>query len=299
MKIFITGGTGFIGQAVVCRLKRAGHQLLVLTKRRGDAKQLFGSSKNIKLAHGSLIGLKALEPAIRRFRPTLTIHLAWEGIPDYGAIMSARNLIYGVNLMEMIGRLGCPVFVGAGSCWEYGATVGKISEKTPPKPSNPFTAAKLSSQLFGEQIAAEYGIKFIWARFFYVYGPGQKMISLIPSLIKSAKQGKAPELKNPNGGNDFIYVDDVAEAIARIAQKRAVLPTGIYNIGSGRLTSVRRIVDLVFKYFGAATRLPSTKQRPVGFYADISKLNKATGWRPCTSLEQGIKQTIKYFQETV
>lgn len=296
MRIFITGGTGFIGRAVVRRFQRAGYQLLVLIRRRSTATRLFDSAKNIKLVRGSLASLKAVEPIVRRFRPAITIHLAWEGIPDYGLSMSVKNLIYGVNLMEMMGRLGCPVFVGAGSCWEYGATTGKISEKTIAKPTSPVAAAKISTQLFGEQIAAEYGMKFIWARFFYVYGPSQKQTSLIPALIQNAKQGQAPALKNPNGGNDFIYVDDVAEAIARIAQKRSVLPAGIYNIGSGRLTSVRRIAGLVLRHFGMANKLKSTKQQPAGFYADASKLNKATGWRPRTRLEQGIKKVVSYLR---
>lgn len=298
MKIFITGGTGFIGRFVVRRLQKAGHPLLVLTKRRGNATRLFGSSKNIKLIHGSLAGLKRLEPAVRRFRPELTIHLAWEGIPDFGLSMSVRNLIYGINLIEMLGRLGCPVFVGVGSCWEYGATTGKISEKTIAKPSNPFTAAKTSTQLFGEQIAAKYGMKFIWTRFFYVYGPGQKTISLIPFLIKNVRQGRAPELKDPNGGNDFIYVDDVADAIFRIVQKSRTIPAGAYNMGSGRLTGVRQIVNLVLQHFGMASKFKSTKRRPVGFCADISKLNKATGWRPRTDIKQGIRKTINYPKTT-
>ena len=298
MKIFITGGTGFIGRPVVRRLQQANHQLLVLTKQTGSAKMLFGSSKNIKLIHGSLSGLKRVEPTIQRFRPDLAIHLAWEGIPDYGVSMSAKNLAHGVNLIEMLSRLSCPTFIGAGSCWEYGATVGKINEKTLPQSTNSFTAAKLSLKLFGEQVAANSNIKFIWPRFFYVYGPGQKPISLIPAVINSAKSGRLIELKNPNGGNDFVYVDDVAEAIALIVKKIKTIPAGVYNVGSGNLSGVRQIVNIALKHFNLATKFPSAKRRPVGFYADISKLSKATGWRPKTTLEQGIKQTIAYFQET-
>lgn len=296
MKIFITGGTGFIGKFVVRRLQKTGHQLLVLTKKKSSPAALFGNAKNVKLLHGNLSRIKRLEPMLRKFRPELTIHLAWEGIPDYGLDQSLKNLVYGVNLMEMLGQIGCKMFVGAGSCWEYGATTGEISEKVTPKSFNPFTSAKLSLQLFGENAAAEYGMKFIWMRFFYVYGPGQKMTSLLPSLIQNAIRGKAPEIKNPHGGNDFVYVKDVAEALFQVVRKHQTIPAGVYNVGSGHLTSVQHIVDLVMKYCGGATLSKLSKKKPIGFYANIGKLSKATGWRPKTGVDAGIKRTISYYK---
>ncbi len=293
MKIFITGGTGFIGKFVVKSLQKTKHQLLVLTSRKSNTSVLAGS-KNLQVVLGDLARIKQLEPILRKFQPEIAIHLAWEGIPDYGVSQSLKNLVYGINLIEMLGEIGCKVFVGAGSCWEYGATTGKIREEVVPKSSNPFTSAKLSLQLFGENISAKYGMKFIWTRFFYVYGPGQKMASLVPSLINSALKGRAPEIKNPLGGNDFIYVEDVAAALLRVVQKSRAIPAGIYNIGSGYLTGVQHIAEMVMKNCGIGFK--STKTKPKGFYADISKLTKATGWKPNTNIEQGIKKTIKYFE---
>ena len=293
MRIFITGGTGFIGKFVVKSLQKTKHQLLVLTSRKSNISVLAGS-KNLQVVSGNLARLKQLELTLRKFRPEIAIHLAWEGIPDYGVEQSKRNLLYGLNLVELLGQIGCQVFIGAGSCWEYGATAGKISETIVPRSSNPFTAAKLALQLFGEQITAKYGMKFVWMRFFYVYGPGQKLVSLVPSLINSAIKGVKSEIKNPSGGNDFIYVEDVATALVRVVQKSRTIPAGVYNVGSGYLTGVQHIAELVMNNCGI--KFKSTKTKPQGFYADISKLTKATGWQPSTSLEQGIKKTIKYFQ---
>ncbi len=293
MRIFITGGTGFIGKFVVRSLQKTKHQLLVLTSKKVNA-AVFKSSRNLQVVMGNLGRLKQLEPVLRKFQPKLTIHLAWEGIPDYGVELSKKNLIYGLNLIELLGRIGCKVFIGSGSCWEYGATTGKINEGVIPKSFNPFTAAKLSLQLFGEHIAKQYGMKFIWMRFFYVYGPGQKPASLVSSLIQSAIARKTPELKNPSGGNDFIYVEDVAKAIVQVVRKSATIPNGIYNIGSGYLTGVQHIAELVMKQCGVTSKF--NKIKPQGFYADISKLAKATGWEPRTSIEQGIKKTVNHFK---
>ena len=292
MRIFITGGTGFIGKFVVKSLQKSNHQLLVLTSRKSHASVLVGS-KNLQVVAGNLARLKPLESVLRKFRPEVAIHLAWEGIPDYGVEQSKQNLLYGLNLIELLGQVGCKIFIGAGSCWEYGTTAGKISETVVPRPSNPFTAAKLALQLFGEQIAVKYDMKFVWMRFFYVYGPGQKPASLVPSLINSALKGMAPEIKNPYGGNDFVYIEDVATALVRVVQKSRAIPVGIYNVGSGYLTGVQHIADVVMKTCGVEFK--PTKAKPKGFHADISKLAKATGWKPRTSIEQGIKKTVKYF----
>jgi len=293
MRIFITGGTGFIGKLVVKSLQKTKHQLLVLTSKKSNAMVLTGS-KNLQVVSGNLARPKQLELILRKFRPEIAIHLAWEGIPDYGVEMSKKNLLYGLNLIELLGQIGCKIFIGAGSCWEYGVTAGKINEAVVSSSPNPFTAAKISLQLFGEQIAIKYGMKFVWMRFFYVYGPGQKISSLVPLLIQSAMKGKMPELKNPSSGNDFIYVDDVATALVRLVQKYRAIPAGIYNVGSGYLTGVQQIAELVMKHFGIESKFSQIK--PKGFYADISKLTKAMGWKPNTSIDQGIKKTIKYFQ---
>ncbi|MFH1088340.1 MAG: NAD(P)-dependent oxidoreductase [Patescibacteria group bacterium] len=297
MKIFITGGTGFIGKFVVRRLQKAGYQLLVLTKNKIDPSVVFGSENNIKLLQGNLSDIKHFQPIVRRFCPDVAIHLAWEGIPDYGLEASFKNLQYGVNLVSMLGQIGCKMFIGAGSCWEYGAVTGKISENTIPQSVTPFASAKLALKLFGESISAEYGMKFAWARLFFVYGPGQKKTSLIPSVVQSALAEKKIEINNPRGGNDFIYVEDVAEAIFQIARSYKSIPAVVYNIGAGYITSVQYIADLVMKYCGGLVEKKPMAMKVVGFYADISKLSKATGWKPKTKIDTGIKKTISYYKK--
>ncbi|MBU1092509.1 NAD(P)-dependent oxidoreductase [Patescibacteria group bacterium] len=296
MKIFITGGTGFIGKFVVKRLQKAGYQILVLTKKKIDPVVIFGSKKNIKLLQGNLSNIRYFQPIVRRFRPDVAIHLAWEGIPDYGLEASFKNLKHGINLIEMLGKIGCKMFVGAGSCWEYGAMTGKISEKTSPQSSTPFTSAKLALKLFGESISAEHGMKFVWLRLFYVYGPGQRPISLLPTIINGVLKGKVPEIKNIQGGNDFVYVDDIAEAIVKVVQKYKSIPEGEYNIGSGYLTGVREISNLAMEYCNVFTLFKPSRKKTAGFFADTRKIRKVIGWVPSTTIEQGVKKTINYYK---
>jgi len=270
MRIFVTGGKGFIGRHVVERLRLDGHELLVLSKNLADIEQWKGE--------------------ITSFKPDWTIHLAWEGIPDYGAEMSARNLIYGLNLMKILADSGCRSVLGVGSCWEYGQETGEIQEGLPPRTTNAFTAAKNTLYYLSQQIAEENDMQFVWARLFYVYGPGQKETSLVPHLVKQYLTKQEPEIKNPNGGNDFVYVKDVAEALALIIEK-CPHKKAVYNIGSGQLTGVGEIVNLIYdKNLGVSS--------PNGFWADISSIKRDIGWRPLTDINTGVKEVVAHYERT-
>ncbi|HUZ92830.1 MAG TPA: NAD-dependent epimerase/dehydratase family protein, partial [Candidatus Paceibacterota bacterium] len=136
------------------------------------------------------------------------------------------------------------------------------------------------------EFAQKNGIDFIWARFFYVYGPGQKSHSLIPHLIERKRAGLPPDLKTPGAANDFVYVGDVARALAMILEKHKPSQSNTYNIGSGRLSAVKDVVNQIYK-----KSIVKAKKVP-GFYADVSLIKKEIGWKPRTSLKAGIRATI-------
>ena len=279
MKIFITGSTGFIGKHLVKNLKARGHELFLLDKDLADIKEWINEVKN--------------------FNPDAVIHLAWQGIPDYGPETSAKNLKYGLDLIENLSKIGCKWVLSAGSCWEYGGKAGKISEDAEIKPINDFTKAKNDLHIKGREIAQKNNIDFIWTRFFYVYGPGQKETSLIPYLIKCVREGKTPEIKNPNAKNDFIYVEDLAEALAELVENK--VKTNVYNIGSGKLTAVQDVIKIIYENFKLEPKkkdtAPGSTDIYSDFFADISKIKKDAGWQPKTTIEQGIKNTIDYLNK--
>jgi UDP-glucose 4-epimerase len=239
MRIFITGASGFIGQHVVRQLEQDGHTLLLLSRSQQSKNKLDGTA----IVQGDLGHMGKWQTSIAEFAPDSIFHLAWEGIPDYGPSMSMRNLQYGVNLAEFAASIGCKKFIAIGSCWEYGAQSGMLSEDSPVHATNSFTAAKHASHIIGREIARTNGMQFIWTRLFYVYGPGQKENSLIPYLIRCAKEGMQPELKTPGAQNDFIYVGDVASALALLAARS--VEHEVFNIGSGNLTSVQTIASVI------------------------------------------------------
>lgn len=283
MKVFLTGGTGFIGRYVVREMRSQGHELLLLSR------QPAGGADTIS---GDLSSIEKWQNELKRFSPDTAVHLAWEGLPKYDVQTSLKNLNQGLNLIAALADAGCHSFIGAGSCWEYGKQDGLLGEDAPVKPYNAFSAVKNSLHWLGREIAREKGMRFVWTRLFYVYGPGQRETSLIPYIISCARSRKKPDLKTPSDKNDFIYVEDAARAISAIAAKPEL--DGVYNIGSGAPVSVQEVVNIICRHFNFQEGCGSLVNNSLGaaFWADISRIKKDTGWQPETGLKEGIERTI-------
>lgn len=290
MRVFITGGTGFIGSSLVGAVLRKGHNVLLLSRNFKGQKD-----SNLKIVKGSLANISSWQKKLANFKPDAAIHAAWEGLPDHNAHLSKLNLEYGLNLTKLLSKIGCKRLIITGSGWEYGIQKSKLSENTPPKPFDAFTAAKHALHWLGREIAKENNMELIWTRLFYLYGPGQHHNSLIPYLIRCIKTGKVPEIRNPEAKNDFLYVEDLADALIKLLEKKVIGDT--YNIGSGKLTSITTIANTVFKYFRVKGRFKKGKKiykdKLSYFYADISRIKKDTGWEPKTNVKEGILKTIK------
>ena len=189
MKIFITGGTGFIGTPLVKKLESEENEILLLIHESED-KSLSNISKKIRTISGNLSNINSWKEEVNNFKPDAVIHMAWEGLPNYDSETSIKNLKYGLNLIKMLAQIGCKLFMSTGSCWEYGQQTGELKEDDTLKPFSAFSAAKNCLHWSGREIAQENDMVFVWTRLFYVYGPGQKENSLIPYIIKCIKKKK-------------------------------------------------------------------------------------------------------------
>lgn len=288
MKIFITGGTGFIGRYVVGKLVKEKHELLILTR---NPKSYRKNRINLLIGDISKTGL--IRKKIKAFKPDYAVHLAWESLPKYDYLTSIKNLKNSIDMVSLLAEYGCKKIFCAGSCFEYGGQAGSVEEESPLRPFNSFSAAKKALHLIGDEIARERGVALIWGRIFFAYGLGQREQSLVPYLIKCAKHGKNPQLKTPYSRNDFIYVEDVADAIAMALKKCS--KTNTYNIGSGYPTSVSDIAKVIFENFGIKLDMGNgSDYKPESdFWANISKIKQETGWEPKFNIEKGLRKTIE------
>ena len=299
MRIFLTGGTGFIGRYVLKHLEKEGYNILLLTRASKENISSIIKSKKVDIVSGNLSDINKWKDKLIQFKPEVTIHLAWEGIPDYGVKASIKNLKYGLDLFEELAEIECKKIICTGSCWEYGQNQGEISEDLPVKSSNAFTAAKNALHCLGREIAKENNMQLIWTRLFYVYGPGQRENSLIPYIIKCVKEGKELKIKTPSARNDFIYVEDIAKAIVAILEKYT--QSTVYNVGSGYSTSIQDIIKIIynelnFKHKSKDDLSKTEKIYYDNFWADISKIEKEIGWKPKIDIGNGIKKIISFYE---
>ena len=284
MRIFVTGATGFIGRHLMPLLQE--HNVLYLTR---SPKRITTWPFATSLV-GSLQDQKSWRRGLEEFEAQCCIHLAWEGLPDYSLEFCRMNLDASLRLIDCLAQMAMPRMVVAGSCWEYGAASGSVSEAQQPTGLGVFGATKNALREILESAATERKLDYRWARIFFAYGPGQRQTSLIPQCRAAFLAGKAPQIRSPTTTNDFVHVDDIARGILALAL--ANVNPGVYNLGSGRPTAVGEIVNIVAAHYGAEP--PYQDLRPgAGFWSNIAKTLSAAGWGAQTPLADGVAATLR------
>jgi len=290
MRVFVTGGRGFLGRFVLRELAGC-HQVLCLNRSLEAKKPQAG----VEWVCGDLAQPETWKRRLREFSAECCLHLAWEGLPDYSWASCRRNLDHTLELTQILLRLGIRQMVVAGSCWEYGKGEGLQSEGQIPGALSTFGAAKRALHLMVGSLAESEGLQCRWARIFFAYGPGQRESSLIPSLWRQFSEGRSLSVREPGALQDFIHVEDVARGMVKLLP--ANVPSGAYNLGTGFPTQVGAVANLVAEYFGLPAPYVVSLPQVSGIWADARKLHQETGWRSRISIREGVEKTLRELDE--
>jgi UDP-glucose 4-epimerase len=293
VRVLVTGATGFIGTTLCRELVIRGHTVMGASRRVSQSSEIERSLGHISYEIG-----RPLPASIKEFSPEIVVNLAWNGIPDFSAATCFENVSNQISFLTELAKLpNLKKILVAGSCKEYGARFGRCLERERSLPDGYFSWAKQTLSDYFHVFCEEKDIDLLWYRIFYVYGPGQRRGSLVPSLINALRNGEMPEIKNPKAANDFVYIDDVINAFAKGLEREGV--RGIFNLGSGRLATVGEVSNLVNQAIQGGTMQasqagsnPSSDESQTGLYADIEKARLQLDWAPTTSLQEGVRQTL-------
>lgn len=301
MHFLVTGGAGFLGSALANRLIEDGHRVSVLDDlSNGELERLHpeiafrqGDIDNIPLLWSLLHDVDCVYHLAARVSVAESIlHPR-----DYNRV----NVGGAVSLMEAMRDTGVRRVVLTSSGAVYGNQKNlPVREIDPPHPDSPYAVSKWSAEQYIHTIGELWGLETVALRIFNAYGPNQSLpIShppVIPRFLQQALTGGSIVLfGNGRQTRDFVYVDDVVEALVRSATAEAV-NRGIINIGSGIETSIQDLVEKIALVTGKNINLISNPSKPGGvprLVADISNAGKLLDFSPQTSLQEGLRLTLE------
>ena len=295
MKSIVTGGAGFIGSNLVDKLVDEGHKVIVIDN--------FISGKKSNLSHHSKKDINIVKLDISKNKNlanhfkgvNYVFHFAGlaEILPSFEDPKKyfINNTFGTLNILEAAKKVKINKFIYAASSSCYGITK-KIPTKETDKIDikNPYSFTKF----LGEELVIKYAKNFnmpnISCRFFNVYGPRlntKGQYGAVFSNFLNQKKTKKPLTIVGNGKQtrDFIHVDDLTNALIKIVKSN--LKNKVYNLGSGKETSINKIASIIG---GRKIFIPKRKGETKRSCANISKIRKDIKWKPKISISKGIKR---------
>ncbi|MDQ3665021.1 MAG: NAD(P)-dependent oxidoreductase [Acidobacteriota bacterium] len=301
MRALITGATGFVGSYLTRLLVNRREAVAVLRRPESNPWRINDVLYEVIQIKGDLIELSGVRQEILDFAPDTVFHLGWDGVGNRHRNDEDQvklNLYGSLDLLRLGKDAGCQVFVGLGSQAEYGPQLQALDEKAPTNPTTLYGAVKLCTYVLARQLSSEWGLRFAWLRLFSSYGPKDNPNWMIPYLIGALQRGERPALTGGEQRWDYVYVEDVAEAIYLAALTETA--EGVFNLGSGQAYPLRSIVEQIRDLIDVTLPLgfgevPYRPDQVMHLLADVAKLRTATGWQPRTELSDGLRQTVEWY----
>ncbi|MEM8842214.1 MAG: dTDP-glucose 4,6-dehydratase [Pseudomonadota bacterium] len=326
MKILVTGGSGFIGSAVVRRAVADGHSVVNLDKLTYASNQenvaTVADSPNYAFEQACVTDGSALARIFATHRPDAVMHLAAESHVDRsidgpGDFMTT-NVMGTFTLLEAARAYWLGLDAAGKQAFRFHhistdevyGTLGKdglFTEETPYQPNSPYSASKASSDHLVRAWAETYGLPVVVTNCSNNYGPYHFPEKLIPVVILKALAGQQiPVYGKGDNVRDWLFVEDHAVALLSVLADGRLGET--YNIGGNNeaqnIEIVRTICGILdeFRPDGAPhdrliTFVTDRPGHDFRYAIDASKIMSELGWQPSVTLEEGLRKTVAWYLE--
>jgi len=314
-RVLVTGAAGFIGSHVAERLVARGDEVVGLDNFDAFYPRAVKEANVAALCRGPRFRL--VEGDIRDATvvadlvtpETVTVHLAARaGVRpslEEPAVYASVNIEGTAVLLEAARRAGARRFVFGSSSSVYGDTAPvPFSEEWPALlPISPYAATKRAGELLCATFVQLYGLRVIALRFFTVYGPRQRPDLAIHKFTRLIAAGRAvPFFGDGASERDYTYIDDIVAGVLAAVDWTAAPESAleIVNLGESRTTRLDALVALIARAVGREARLERLPAQPGDVRrtcADVRKAARILGYRPATTVEDGIPRFVRWFEE--
>ena len=331
MRVLVTGAAGFIGSHLSQRLLARGDEVLGYDNLNAYYDPRLKQARLDKLlpldgfefVQASLEDRAALEAAFDRFKPQRVVNLAAQAGVRYSLenpqAYVESNIVGFLNILEACRHRGIEHLVYASSSSVYGANkkLPFAVEDSVDHPVSMYAATKKANELMAHTYSHLFGLPTTGLRFFTVYGPwGRPDMALFLFTRKILAGEPIDVFKHGHHTRDFTYVDDIVEGVVRTLDRvpgpdpaydplnptpaSSTAPYRVYNIGNHQPVQLLRYIEVLEECLGRKAErnlLPLQPGDVPDTYADVSALQRDTGYSPSTSIETGVRRFVDWYRD--
>ncbi len=312
--VLVTGAGGFVGSHLTEKLASSGCSVRAFVRynSRNDWGMIEAipqkTADRIEIVAGDLRDSEAVRLATKDV--DVVFHLgALIAIPYsyyHPRETIETNIMGTLNVLNAAKDAGVEKVVHTSTSEVYGtAQYVPIDEKHPLQGQSPYSASKIGADKIAESYFRSFGLPVGVIRPFNTYGPRQSARAVIPNIIIQAQKEKKVSLGSLHPTRDYTYVKDLADAFVKFAESDKT-PGKVVNVGSNFEISIGELAEKIIKLMGKKTEIVQEKQRirpqdseVERLWCDNSQAKKLLGWRPETTLDAGLAETIRWVSENL
>ena len=331
MRVLVTGSAGFIGNAVSKRLLARGDEVIGVDNLNDYYEVSLKEAREARLAneprfsaiHADIADLPAMERVFAEHRPERVINLAAQAGVRYSlenphAYIQA-NIVGFQNILECCRHNGVEHLVYASSSSVYGANTAKpfsVNDNVD-HPLSLYAATKKSNELMAHCYSHLYELPVTGLRFFTVYGPWGRPDMALFLFTRRILEGKPiPVFNKGHHSRDFTFIDDIVEGVVRTLDRvpapdpnwsgdkpdpaTSPAPYRLYNIGSNNPVKLMDFIEVLEEKLGVTAEKELLPMQPGDVpetYADVEQLFDDVGFRPRTSIEEGVSRFVDWYRD--
>ncbi len=304
-RYLVTGAAGFVGARLSHALRARGADVHALVSPSSNTWRLDIETGLVRHTV-DLRDRDAVRRVVSDVQPTVVFNLSSHGAYPHqtdAVRIFETNVLGLLHVLEACESIDYRLFVHTGSSSEYGRKAEAMRESDELAPETLYGVSKVAQSLLCRQWSRQRGRPIAVLRLFSAYGPLEEPTRLIPRLVTAMLDDTSLAMVSPRTSRDFVYVDDVVEAMLRIdrSQTLETMSGAILNLGTGVQTTLAEIVSTLETIAGAPLKaewntMPARPWDTETWVADTTRLRQALGWTPAVSVREGLERSVEWFR---